>query len=239
MPMTWIVVCLLLSFIFKKKATKLRLAAVILIFVFGNSFIQHEVSLMWESPITTDAELKSYETAVVLGGYTYYSIPDGRLTFRESSDRLFQAVRLLELQKVKRLVISGGSGYVFDPELKEAEFVRAFLSDLNIPPEDVLVESESRNTHENAVNSSALLQSEGLDKQTILLVTSAFHMRRAKACFEKQGMDVVPFPTDPRVGERIFTIDHLVIPSAYTLAYWNVIIHEWVGYISYWLAGYI
>ena len=239
MPMTWIVLTLLLSFFLKKWAKKLRITSIALLFIFGNSFLLHEVSLLWESPITLDVDLKEYETAVVLGGYTYYSIPNERLTFRESSDRLFQAVRLLEQGKVKRLIISGGSGYVLDPELKEAEFIQTFLKELNIPHEQVLIEAESRNTHENALNTNALLQSEGLDKQTILLVTSAFHMRRSKACFENQGMDVVVFATDPTIGTRIFTIDHLVIPSANSLAYWNVLIHEWVGYLSYWVAGYV
>ena len=139
MPMTWIVLTLLLSFFLKKWAKKLRITSIALLFIFGNSFLLHEVSLLWESPITLDVDLKEYETAVVLGGYTYYSIPNERLTFRESSDRLFQAVRLLEQGKVKRLIISGGSGYVLDPELKEAEFIQTFLKELNTPHEQVLI----------------------------------------------------------------------------------------------------
>ncbi|HEY4291451.1 YdcF family protein [Luteibacter sp.] len=65
-----------------------------------------------------------------------------------------------------------------------------------VPTRDLRVERTSRNTHENARNSAALLASSGASD--ILLVTSAIHMRRAAASFRKEGVNVSPIPTpDP------------------------------------------
>lgn len=65
-----------------------------------------------------------------------------------------------------------------------------------VPVQDLRVEGSSRNTHENARNSAALLASSGASD--ILLVTSAIHMRRAAASFRKEGIRVSPVPTSDR-----------------------------------------
>lgn len=62
-----------------------------------------------------------------------------------------------------------------------------------VPERDLRVEGTSRNTHENARNSAALLAAAGATD--IVLVTSAIHMRRAAASFRKEGMKVSPAPT--------------------------------------------
>jgi uncharacterized SAM-binding protein YcdF (DUF218 family) len=64
-------------------------------------------------------------------------------------------------------------------------------------------------------------------------------MRRAQACFEQQGLKVIPYPTEPNIGERMYTPDHLFLPNSESLAYWNRLFHEWFGYIMYKVLGYI
>lgn len=63
-----------------------------------------------------------------------------------------------------------------------------------VPPRDLRVEGLSRNTHENAHNSAALLKAGGLGH--ILLVTSAIHMRRAAGAFRHEGIAVSPVPAN-------------------------------------------
>jgi uncharacterized SAM-binding protein YcdF (DUF218 family) len=72
-----------------------------------------------------------------------------------------------------------------------------------------------------------------------LLITSAFHMRRSLGCFEKVGFNVAPYSTDRYSGERKYIFDHLFIPSASVLEEWNLIIHEWIGYMTYYFSGYL
>jgi len=238
-PLSWVFILLVVSFFWKQRARFLRITALVLLWFFSNAFIQHEVNHWWETPILLDTDIPKAETAVVLGGYAYYSPSNDRLTFRESGDRLFQAIRLIEMGSADQLVISGGSGFVFLPDMKEALFVEDYLNDIHFPKRKLHIESESRNTHENAVFTAEILKEKSLDNSPVILVTSAYHMPRAIACFEKQGIEVIPFATDPRIGDRMFSLDHMLLPSANTLAYWNVLIHEWVGYVGYWIMGYI
>jgi uncharacterized SAM-binding protein YcdF (DUF218 family) len=238
-PLSWVFLALVGALIWRNRRKKLLIAAVAILFVFGNGFLLHEVILLWEVPVKTDQELDHHEVAVVLGGYAYYSPENDRVTLRESGDRLFQGVRLLQAEYVDHLVLSGGSGYVLYPDLKESLYVGAFLDEIGIPKRKVWLESESRNTHENAAFTASLLADNGVADEPIVLITSAYHMRRAKACFEKQGMQVIAFPAEPMSGERMFTPDHLFLPSAEAFGIWNRLIHEWVGFVSYKFSGYI
>jgi len=85
------------------------------------------------------------------------------------------------------ILLSGGDG--------EAQRMAARLALQGVPPMQLWIESHSRDTHENAVNSARLLHAAGVRR--ILLVTSAIHMGRAVASFRKQGVQVIPAPALP------------------------------------------
>jgi len=70
-------------------------------------------------------------------------------------------------------------------------------------------------------------------KPRIILVTSAFHMRRARMLFERQGFEVEPFPVDFQTSDRP-TINVLsFIPSAHALAKSETAMREGVGMLYY------
>lgn len=216
----------------------LRWCAFLVIMIFGNSFLLHEANLLWEVPLTKDAGLEKHKVGIVLGGYAYYNPENDRIVFRENTDRLMQGIRLLKTGKIDKLMLSGGSGLLLKPDMKEALYVREYLDEIGIKNRKLIIESESRNTHENAAQSKDVLDALNLSQDEILLITSARHMRRSRACFEKVGFKVQPYPTDIMTGDREFGIAHLLIPNAYTLQHWNAIFHEWVGYLSYKVTGY-
>ncbi|MEX2596821.1 MAG: YdcF family protein [Salibacteraceae bacterium] len=239
MPLSWIVICLIISFIWKSKSKFFIKLSLGFILFFGNSFILHEVNLIWEPPILTDQNLDQYKAAVVLGGYAYYSPDNDRITFRKSSDRIMQGIRMVQGDYCEHLILSGGSGYLLFPDQKESIYVAAYLQQIGIDQGRVIVESESRNTYENAIQTAEILKERSWKNEPVLLITSAYHMRRAQACFEHQGINIIPYVSEPRTGERIFTLDHLLLPRAENFMSWNILIHEWVGYFSYKLNGYI
>jgi uncharacterized SAM-binding protein YcdF (DUF218 family) len=110
--------------------------------------------------------------------------------------RLVAAAELARRHPDARLVFTGGSGNLFAPDDRDADAARPLLARLGVPPERVLFEDRSRNTHENATESFRLARP-GPD-ETWVLVTSAFHMPRAIGCFRRAGWRVIAFPVDRR-----------------------------------------
>ena len=98
------------------------------------------------------------------------------------------------------------------------------------------MESESRNTHENAVFSTQIIK-ERFNNPSCLLVTSASHMRRARACFAKTGLKVDVFSTDFNTPRR--KAGNLIVFNLGGLIKWTILFKEWAGCTAYWVMGYI
>jgi len=64
-------------------------------------------------------------------------------------------------------------------------------------------------------------------------------MPRAEACFNKAGLHPDTFPIDFEHGPRIFYFDHLFLPQVKAYRLWETILHEWAGFITYKIAGYV
>lgn len=193
----------------------------------------------WEIHGIKDKDLKTHDVAIVLGGMSEFDNDLDRLSIRRGGDRIWQAITLYQQGKVKKLLISGASGYVFDRGLKEAEQMKKDLVKWGIPEEDILTEEKSINTYENALYSAEVLQQHP-ELKSFVLVTSASHMRRSIGCFEKQGLHCTPYSTDQYTGKKRFYFwDQYFIPNMETMIEWKKLIKEWVGYIAYDLKGYI
>jgi uncharacterized SAM-binding protein YcdF (DUF218 family) len=82
--------------------------------------------------------------------------------------------------------------------------MRSALIDFGVPGSAIVLENASRTTRENMRNSRLLLDSLGI--KTVLLVTSALHMRRALAEAGNAGIDAFPAPADFEVGEESPTL---------------------------------
>jgi uncharacterized SAM-binding protein YcdF (DUF218 family) len=100
----------------------------------------------------------------------------------------------------------------------------------------VFIDTVSRNTYENAVESKKLMHAEGLKSATI--ITSAWHMRRAEGCFKKLGMDIDIHPTDGLYNIQKFYLTDLIVPDTRNIVKWENLMHEIVGVIVYKLYGY-
>ena len=74
---------------------------------------------------------------------------------------------------------------------------------------------------------------------SFLVITSAFHIYRTKMCFEKQGIQAFYFPVDEHSGAVVYTPDKLFVPTEAALNSWSILLHEWLGLLSYKIAGYI
>jgi len=135
-------------------------------------------------------------------------------------------------------LISSGSGNLFNPDSREALIVQKYLLEIGIPSRDILVESESRNTRQNAVNSAEILN-KSYPNGKFILVTSGYHIPRAEKCFKKLGIDVTLYGVDHYAGFRKYSLRNILLPKTYALFKWDLLIHEWVGMVSYKIMGYV
>lgn len=174
---------------------------------------------------------------VVLGGAVGAPLPPRVYPdLGGASDRVWHAARLYEAGKAPVVVASGGTLPWKNQAFREAPIMKQLLVDWGVPADSILTESNSANTHQNAVNTAALLKEKDIDR--VLLVTSALHMRRALATFRSAGVNATPAATDYRAVAGTTTILDWV-PSAGALQGSTATIREYVGYVVYWWRGWI
>lgn len=242
LPMTWILAMFVWGMIRynSRFGRRLLTACIAMLLFFTNPFLVNRVMDVWEvKPYSSVQIQEPYEIGVLLGGsMKYYNDVLERPVYSQSVDRLLQTIELYHDNKIDKILLSGGSGRLTRPDEKESPVIEQVLIRCGIERDDIIRESESRNTWENAVYSAELIN-ENYKGSRVLLITSAWHMRRSIACFNAAGINAVPYPVDERAGKGAWTPDRLIIPSAASLHNWNTLIHEWFGCIMYKLAGYI
>lgn len=173
---------------------------------------------------------------VLLTGMT--RVPDrGEWELTESGDRLVEAVRLAHRHPSAVVVVSGtftnddGSSY------SESKLLASLLADMGVAKPRIFLDEKSRNTFENAKESSHILEEAVAPGATgpILLVTSAMHMPRAAACFRKAGVDVVPWPVD--FHSRGLGIRG-IFPGIDDMTQSYEALREYFGLLAYKISGY-
>jgi uncharacterized SAM-binding protein YcdF (DUF218 family) len=236
-PLTWIGILMILAVIAKNReiGRKIGIAALVVFLIFSNTALQNKIMRWWEIETPpVDAISRHYRYAIVLGGMPEFNPQTGRLVVERSIDRVLHAVVLYKAGKVQKIIITGGSGRLLNQGWKEAPDIKIFCCRLGVRPEDVLVEDQSRNTYENAKFTKALFP---YDREKVLLITSAFHMRRSMAIFKKAGYHFDILTSDPIAGT--LSVDDYLLPKAKALDNWLILIKEMVGYGVYRIMGYL
>ncbi len=124
--------------------------------------------------------------------------------------------------KVCNIIASGG-----DPSGSgetEAVTMKSLLQQLGVIESDILTETESRNTYENAQNVFKVIADRKYENK--VLVTSGFHLKRSEICFQLNGITVVPAPAD-----RVKAYTHLY-PDVANLYFNNMVAHEYAGILK-------
>jgi uncharacterized SAM-binding protein YcdF (DUF218 family) len=171
------------------------------------------------------------DAVVVLGG-AMSLVPGEKAPvaeWGEAIDRGFGGAELMLKDKAPIIIVSGGLWMTDPSQPNEGELLRTLLIDLNVPPERILVTPTSGNTEGEAVKVRRVLRGAS---PHIILVTSAFHLPRARLIFEAHGFDVTGYPVDFRtpVPRRFLA---RIIPSAAGLAKTDLVIREVLGRIYY------
>ncbi|MEQ9290196.1 MAG: YdcF family protein [Cyclobacteriaceae bacterium] len=240
MPISLISTLFIISFFFKKRRKLFLGLGVFLLLFFSNPFLANMVMRWWEVPaIRIDSISEPYAAGVVLCGVTdTRQQPNDRVHFLKGADRIVHAVQLYKEGKIRKILVSGGSGDLLHPEEDESQDMYQFARMCGVRKRDILLENKSRNTHQNAQLSKKILEEEKIQDK-ILLITSAFHMRRARGCFEKEGVAVDIFSTDLNSGEIEFSPIDSIVPNVGAISTWTILFKEWIGIAAYKVVGYI
>jgi uncharacterized SAM-binding protein YcdF (DUF218 family) len=137
-----------------------------------------------------------------------------------STARVLGAARLWHAHPLGVVILSGAPRAI-------SLSMMDLITTLGVPADRVVLESASNNTRENAVESARILRERGVE--TVVLVTSATHMRRAVKGFARAGVQVIPAPVDV-LGPTVWELDQL-LPSAHALSRTQVALHEILGYV--------
>ena len=113
--------------------------------------------------------------------------------------------------------------------IPEGEYLKDFSIKYGIPEDKILLTDDVQNTDQEAKAVAKLLNT---NKANIILVTSAFHMPRAKKVFEAANIKVIPFAVDFKTQIKKITIIDF-IPSANSLKDTSHFFREMIGRLYY------
>ena len=188
-------------------------------------------SLESEWPVVKVEDAPTADAIVLLGGgmgsntnvYPYAEMWNG-------ADRVWHAARLYKAGKAP-IVIPSGTG--------ERESAMPLLLDLGVPESAIVIEGKARNTEENAKFVEKILEPRNTQntRKRVLLVTSAWHMRRSVLMYRKYApsLEIIPAAADYEATVQTghpFSLKDLW-PDA-TMFYANsYILKEYIGYWGY------
>ena len=174
---------------------------------------------------------------IVLGGASETEITAAHetLALNEAAERMTEGAALARRFPRAKLVFAGGDGGLLGGHGVEADDALNVFVKLGVPSSQILLESDSRNTFENARNLEHLITPK--PNELWLLVTSAAHMPRAMGCFRKAGLIVTAYPVDYRTRQGV---DNLWPAASFSegLRRFDNAMREWIGLIVYKQLGY-
>lgn len=228
-PLLW--VCILLAWALLCNSPRLRRrlswTSFIALFVFSNYFLSATILNAYEASYP---KLKKYDVGIVLGGFSNINLRNNSIEFEGSGDRLFQAIKLYKKGIIKEILIASGNSNLLDNKVKEADLAANYLKEIGIPDSAILVEDNSRNTVENARNSAKII-SKRYNNPKILVITSAWHIPRARLVFDRTFNKKLNYYPADFEGRTKFDLSDFVIPSAAALIAWPKLFKEWIGLV--------
>jgi uncharacterized SAM-binding protein YcdF (DUF218 family) len=221
-------------------------SALLILVLSSNAWINHLLvqSLEWQN--IPKQELPVVDAIVVLGGGTRsqaYPRPD--VDFNDAGDRVWYGATLYRAGKAPKIIVSGGRLEWMGSGSPESEDLTKLLVRMGVPKVDIIPESKSFNTRENAVNVKKILDAQ--EFKTILLVTSAMHMPRSIAIFKHLGINAIAAPTDYRISQlELDEPNHQtesailgLLPNSNRFYETSQALREYIGYVVYKLRGWL
>lgn len=236
---------LLLSLLprFAAKRRKMALMILAIFYLTGHSVLINELCLLWEpAPLVvsdTTQLVPASKVCVILGGYSGFDHARNRVGFTEASERLFYPLQNIINHRIDTVILTGGSASIVMKKYYESNHIAKYLKGYGVNGNRIFIDAKSRNTYENAVETKKILDTLKIT-EPVLLVTSAFHMRRSMGCYDKAGVKYIAYPVH-YLGNatRDYNLEAWLIPSTGAMSTFQTLLREVVGMISYKITGKI
>jgi uncharacterized SAM-binding protein YcdF (DUF218 family) len=223
-------------------ARSLLITAVLVLWLSSTELVANQIAYSLERQ-NPPQDLPKASAIVVLGGATQPPVPPRTWPeVNEAGDRVIYGARLYRDGKAPKVILSGGRIQWRGQEPPEADDMATLLELMGVPKSAIVLEPNSLNTRENAVNVQQILQQQGI--KDFLLVTSAIHMPRSLMIFRKLGMNPTPAPTDFLVTRQSLRLPTpeikllSLLPKSEELKRTNDALKEYVGIAVYRLKGW-
>jgi uncharacterized SAM-binding protein YcdF (DUF218 family) len=224
MFLAWLGLVLLTGIMWWRRAVGRKwlvtMSLLVLAIGFGSTSLCKHVavgSLEWQFPPRTEP-LPLHQVIVVLGGDILP--PDqGRPEAELAESTLMRCLTAARLYRESgRTRSSSSDGAMHDTRgIQVADVMRDFMRTQQIDATDLIVETESRSTYENAVGVAPYLK-ENNPSRRVVLVTDAMHLWRARACFAAQDVDTIPVGARYRATRLEPTILRTIMTNSWSAA---------------------
>ena len=174
--------------------------------------------------------LEKVDAIVILGGMLkIYEFENNYTVEWEDPDRFFKGIELYNSFKSDKIVFTGGKSPFNMTSVSEGSVLKNYALKYGVLEEDIIVTKEVLNTYDESLAVSEVLG----ENKTVILVTSAFHMKRAKLLFEQQGVKIIPYKVDFKssINSRLYFIDF--IPNSLALKKTEIALRELLGRLYY------
>ena len=220
-------------FFYKKKIFKKIIFFYFLLISFIGFFPLGSIFLKYlEKDFYIQKDFKNLDTIVVLGGAEniFATMKFNKLHLHDSSERLTALVKLGRKYTNAKLIYLGGKPYFNNKEMiSEAEVAKLYFKDIKFDFSRVVFLEDSRNTIENLKSLKKYLKNQ--DYNDMLLITSAFHMKRSLLIAKKLKLKFIPYAVDFRSQTNLTAINYWqTLSVAHNFTNFDLFFRELLGY---------
>ena len=225
-----LIIVLLLFGILRKKILP-SLLALLLLTLLSLPFVSNQLINLLEKnySVISPNELDTADTVVVLSGMLQTIKQDSMIhyEFSEAVDRIFAGINLLKMGKAQKIILTRGK-LPWNKGVPEGDYLAEFVQSQGIDPNRILLTEIVQNTNDEAKAISRMLPK----NSEVILVTSAFHMPRAKKVFQNQNLKIIPYAVDFRSSAKYINILDF-LPQANAFKNSSFYFREIIGRVYY------
>ena len=225
-----LIIILLLFGILRKKILP-SLLALLLLTLLSLPFVSNQLINLLERnySVISPNELDTADTVVVLSGMLQTIKQDSMIhyEFSEAVDRIFAGINLLKMGKAQKIILTRGK-LPWNKGVPEGDYLAEFVQSQGIDPNRILLTEIVQNTNDEAKAISRMLPK----NSEVILVTSAFHMPRAKKVFQNQNLKIIPYAVDFRSSAKYIDILDF-LPQANAFKNSSFYFREIIGRVYY------